>query len=113
MAGGRLRCTRSLSLPLPLPLSLSDCACVQAPGQCLAASVNKIGDVREWEADQSAHSFRWGSPQLAAVRPELSWLLADASNRVYFRPACVVDLSNGHLRDQNVRLFTSLSTLTH
>ncbi len=74
----------------------------QAPDQCLAPSTTKIGDVRTWEADPTS-SFRWASPQLAAVRPEVSWVLSDASNRVYFRPACVVDLAAGHLRDQNVR----------
>ena len=30
-------------------------------------------------------------------------MLSDASNRVYFRPACVVDLSGNHLLDQNIR----------
>jgi hypothetical protein len=33
----------------------------------------------------------------------VAWVLADASNRVFFRPACVVDLVGNGLRDQNIR----------
>eukprot|EP01046_Picozoa_sp_COSAG06_P006713 COSAG06_NODE_319_length_17585_cov_7.462466_4_plen_1588_part_00 len=77
----------------------------QAPDQCLGVTTTKIGEVRDWEADPTgaSSSFRWATQQLEAARPEVAWVLADASNRVFFRPACVVDLVGNGLRDQNIR----------
>ena len=74
----------------------------QAPNQCLAGTSTKIGDAATWLADNT-QSFRWGTRQLAIVRPEAAWVLADATNRVHFRPACVVDLVANTLRDNNIQ----------
>lgn len=38
-------------------------------------------------------SYRIGMPVVAEIRPTLAWKLTDATNTVYFKPACVVDWS--------------------
>lgn len=41
-------------------------------------------------------SYRIGMPVVAQIRPTLAWKLTDATNTVYFKPACVVDWSVNH-----------------
>jgi hypothetical protein len=71
----------------------------QNANECLDSSTDTIGTLN---GDTSA-SFRLGSQQLSTVRPTVAWVLSDATNRVYFRPACVVDFENAHLRHQTIR----------
>ena len=74
----------------------------QSPNECLSESTSKIGDGAEWYNSGRRGSFRWGSKELSTVRPGVAWVLSDAQNRVFFRPACVVDFEANALRDQNI-----------
>merc|ERR1711871_64349 len=71
----------------------------QNANECLGASTDTIGTLN----GNTSASFRLGSQILSTVRPTVAWVLSDATNRGYFRPACVVDFENTHLRNQNVR----------
>ncbi|KFE64398.1 hypothetical protein DB31_2192 [Hyalangium minutum] len=39
-------------------------------------------------------SYRLGASAIRALRPTVAWVLTDDTNRVYFRPSCVVDWEN-------------------
>jgi hypothetical protein len=39
-------------------------------------------------------TYRLGGSAIKAIQPTVAWVLTDDSNRVYFRPTCVVDWEN-------------------
>lgn len=53
------------------------------PDSVCTVNLSGFGDLRQ--------SYRLGVPDVASVRPSVAWKLTDATNSVYFRPACVVD----------------------
>ena len=54
----------------------------QLPNKCLPPDTETVGSL-DGRLD---HSFRLGTSMLTRVRPTTSWVLADAKNRVHFRP---------------------------
>ena len=66
----------------------------QLAGECLNSDLETTGSL----SDNTA-AFWLAFVQLSAIRPTTAWLLPDTTNRVYFRPACVVDFANT-LRDE-------------
>jgi hypothetical protein len=70
----------------------------QNAGECLSSETETVGVL---DGDTTTN-FRLGTTLISQVRPDVAWVLSDATNRVFFRPACVVDFTSGHLRDANV-----------
>ncbi len=60
----------------------------QVPAEPLPDETTSVNPAAFGRVDAS---WRLGVPDILAVRPAAAWKLTDATNAVYFRPACVVD----------------------
>jgi hypothetical protein len=63
----------------------------QVPSELLPFN---YGTVNPQNFGSLTRTYRLGGSLIKALRPRVAWVLTDGSNRVYYRPDCVVDWEN-------------------